>query len=183
LNLIADESARCGKIVKDLLLFSHRSDNEFIDADLVTAIEKSIQLINHHLEINKIELIKELEVDSVVLKCNPQKIQQALISILINAIEAMPGGGRLTVKLTRENNYAIIRVEDQGAGIADKDIANIFEPFYSTKEAGSGTGLGLAVVYGIVNNYNGKVEVEKTSAEGTTFKIVFPLMKNDSELS
>jgi len=183
LNLIADESARCGKIVKDLLLFSHRSDNEFIDADLVTAIEKSIQLINHHLEINKIELIKELEVDSLVLKCNPQKIQQALISILINAIEAMPGGGRLTVKLTRENNYAIIRVEDQGAGIADKDIANIFEPFYSTKEAGSGTGLGLAVVYGIVNNHNGKVEVEKTSAEGTTFKIVFPLMKNDSELS
>jgi len=73
--------------------------------------------------------------------------------------------------------------EDQGAGIADKDIANIFEPFYSTKEAGSGTGLGLAVVYGIVNNHNGKVEVEKTSAEGTTFKIVFPLMKNDSELS
>lgn len=183
LELISDESARCGKIVKDLLLFSHRGDDEFIEADIINIVEKSILLINHHLEINKIELKKDYEPPTVPIICNPQKIQQALMSLLLNAIEAMPQGGRLSVKLTTENNDAIIRIEDQGSGIADKDIANIFEPFYSTKEAGAGTGLGLAVVYGIINNHNGKVEVEKTSIEGTTFKVVLPLTKVQAEVS
>ncbi|MBZ0199898.1 MAG: HAMP domain-containing histidine kinase [Ignavibacteriaceae bacterium] len=183
LELIADESVRCGKIVKDLLLFSHRGDDEFIQADLVSVIEKNILLINHHLEINKIELKKEFEVDSIMLNCNPQKIQQALMSLLLNAIEAMPQGGRLTIKLNLDINDVTIRIEDQGTGISEKDMAHIFEPFYSTKEAGAGTGLGLAIVYGIINNHSGKVEVENTSIEGTTFKIIFPLTKTHSELT
>ncbi len=181
LELIADESARCGKIVKDLLVFSHRGDDEFIEADLISIIEKSILLINRHLEINKIELKKEFETNSIILDCNPQKVQQALMSLLLNAIEAMPHGGTLTIKLNLDTNDAIIRIEDQGTGIQDKDIAHIFEPFYSTKEVGAGTGLGLAVVYGIINNHRGKVEVEKTSTEGTIFRIIFPLTKTPPE--
>lgn len=100
------------------------------------------------------------------------------MSLLINAIEAMPNGGTITVALSRNKDLAIIRIIDEGTGILEKDLPNIFEPFYSTKEASKGTGLGLAVVYGIINNHGGQVVVEKTSSRGTTFKITLPIKNN-----
>ncbi len=174
LDLISGESARCGKIVKDLLLFSHGEKDEFAKEDLIKIIDKSITVIGHHLEIHGIELQKEFPQGTNELYCNAQKIQQAIMSLLINSIEAMPNGGKIIVRLTWENNKAVIRVIDEGTGISKKDLPHIFEPFYSTKEASTGTGLGLAVVYGIVANHNGQVEVEKTSEKGTTFKVTLP---------
>lgn len=175
LDLISDESARCGQIVKDLLLFSHRGDDEFVNESVSTILDKSITLINHHLEINKIALAKDYPEQDIYIKCNPQKIQQAVMSLLINAIEAMTGGGRIYIRLTAEGNNCIIRISDEGIGISEKDLPHIFEPFYSTKEANKGTGLGLAVVYGIINHHAGHVEVENTSLKGTTFKITLPI--------
>lgn len=179
LSLIADESARCGKIVKDLLLFSHRDTDEFIKCELSQVVDKSITLINHHLEINNVKLIKNYPQDIIEIYCNPQKIQQALMSLLINAIESMPSGGTINVSMTRENNLAVIRIKDEGFGIPQKDLPHIFEPFYSTKEAAKGTGLGLSVVYGIISLHNGHVEVEDTSNKGTTFKISLPINLNN----
>lgn len=181
LNLIADESARCGKIVKDLLLFSHRDDVEqFRKYDLVEVINKSIMLINHHLEINNIKLIKEYFTEAFEIYCNPQKIQQALISLFINAVESMQNkGGEIKINLISENGNAIIRIKDRGNGIPQKDLPFIFEPFYTTKEAMKGTGLGLSVVYGIIKAHNGKIEVEETSENGTTFKIILPINQNN----
>jgi two-component system NtrC family sensor kinase len=175
LDLISEESARCGKIVKDLLLFSHRGDDEMNIESLITIIDKSVTLIHHHLEINKITLVKDYSAYEIKVQCNSQKIQQALMSLLINAIEAMPNGGTITVALTQNQDLAVIRIIDEGTGILEKDLPNIFEPFYSTKEASKGTGLGLAVVYGIINNHGGQVVVEKTSPHGTTFKITLPI--------
>jgi len=175
LDLISSESSRCGKIVKDLLLFSHRGDNEFSKVDIVPIIDQSIALINHHLEINNIKLIKEYCVESLQIYCNPEKIQQALIALLINSIEAMNHGGKIVVRLNLEKKYALLRIIDEGSGISEKDLPHIFEPFYSTKEAAKGTGLGLAVVYGIITQHNGKAEVEKTSSSGTTFLLTLPL--------
>jgi two-component system NtrC family sensor kinase len=175
LDLISEESARCGKIVKDLLLFSHRGDDEMNIESLITIIDKSVTLIHHHLEINKITLVKDYPADEIKVQCNSQKIQQALMSLLINAIEAMPNGGTITVALTQDQDLAVIRIIDEGTGILEKDLPNIFEPFYSTKEASKGTGLGLAVVYGIINNNGGQVVVEKTSPHGTIFKITLPI--------
>lgn len=182
LDLISDESARCGKIVKDLLLFSHRGeDDEFSKESLKEIIDKSITLINHHLQINGVELIKEYPENEICVTSSSQKIQQALMSLLINAIESMPHGGKIIVKLIKENSSAVIRIVDEGTGISEKDRPHIFEPFYSTKEAGKGTGLGLAVAYGIINNHNGNIEVEQTSPKGTTFKITLPL--NEKQVS
>jgi two-component system NtrC family sensor kinase len=175
LDLISEESARCGKIVKDLLLFSHRGDDEMNEESLETIIDKSVTLIHHHLEINKITLAKDYPGKDINVNCNSQKIQQALMSLLINAIEAMPNGGTITVALSKTDDLAVIRIIDEGTGILEKDLPNIFEPFYSTKEASKGTGLGLAVVYGIINNHGGQVVVEKTSPRGTTFKITLPI--------
>lgn len=174
LELISDESSRCGKIVKDLLLFSHKGDEELIDDNIISVVDKSIKLIKHHLHINNIKLEKEFSTDNITLKCNPQKIQQALMSILINGIEAMSVGGTLKVKVNEEKGIVVIRITDQGNGIAEIDLPHIFEPFFSTKEIGKGTGLGLAVTYGIIKQHNGVIEVEKTSEKGTTFKISIP---------
>ena len=176
LDLIGDESARCGKIVKDLLLFSHREEDRFINCNIIDLIDKAALLIKHHFEINKITLVRQYEVDNLEIMCNPQKIEQALISLMINAIESMDGKqGKITVKVNRDNSSCIIRVIDEGCGIAEKDINNIFEPFYTTKTNSRATGLGLAVVYGIVQSHKGKIEVENTSPTGTTFKITLPL--------
>jgi len=174
LELISSESSRCGKIVKDLLIFSHGEKDEFATEDLVSIIDKSTTVIKHHLEIHGITLIKKYPEQSFKLNCNAQKIQQALMSLFINSIEAMPHGGKITVELTKANNAIIIRTIDEGIGIAEKDFPHIFEPFYSTKEASNGTGLGLAVAYGIITNHKGEIEVEKTSPQGTTFKITLP---------
>ncbi len=177
LQLITDESSRCGKIVRDLLLFSHKENTEYHDEDINCLMDKSVTLISHHLDINKIKLIKEYSKDSLMISCNAQKVQQAFMALLINAIEAMPYGGKIIVKIDEEDEYAIIRIKDDGTGISEKDLPHIFEPFYSTKEAPKGTGLGLAVTYGIINHHYGNINVENTSPEGTTFKIKLPKIK------
>jgi two-component system NtrC family sensor kinase len=183
-QMISDEASRCGKIVKDLLLFSHTDGEQFVLSDLKTLLDRSISLIHHHFEINSIGLEKIYCDEDIKLKCNPQKIEQMMISILMNAIESMSGrgGGKITIRLTKENNKAVIRATDCGMGISDKDLPYIFEPFYTTKELSRGTGLGLSIVYGIVDQHKGRIEVEETSIKGTTFKISLPMnLNNNSE--
>ena len=179
-EMISDEASRCGKIVKDLLLFSHSDNEELIVWNLNSLINKSISLINHHFEINNIKLEMIYDTDEINIKCNPQKIEQMLIAILINAIESMSGraDGKITMRLSKESDYAVIRISDCGFGISEKDLPHIFEPFYTTKEMYSGTGLGLSIVYGIVDQHKGKIEVEETSIKGTTFKISLPIKLN-----
>ncbi len=175
LTLISDESMRCGRIVKDLLLFSHKGDKEYVDENFKNIINRSVALINHHLEIHNVRLYKKYPEEKIYINCDPQKIQQALMSLFINAIEAMPEGGDINVDLNRDSDKVYLRIKDQGHGIAERDLAHIFEPFYTTKEASKGTGLGLSVVYGIIGQHKGFIEVESTSSEGTTFKITLPI--------
>ena len=180
LKVISEESSRCGKIVKDMLLFSHKGDNIYLQSDLKTVIDKSSSIIDYHLKVNNINLIKEYKTERSDLLCDPQKLQQAFMSLLINSIEAMPAGGNIIIELSIENGIYIIRIIDEGTGIADKDLPHIFEPFYTTKESFKGTGLGLSIVYGIISQHSGFVEVEKTSPKGTIFKITLPLKVKNS---
>lgn len=183
LDLISDESSRCGRIVKDLLLFSHKDEARYSQNELSGIIDKSIILINHHLEINHINLTRDYKTVHLNIECDSQKIEQALIAILINAIEAMHEGQTLNVTLEEEENMGVIRITDQGKGISEKDLPYIFEPFYSTKNDKKGTGLGLAVAYGIIKHHNGKISVENTSIEGTTFKIILPIKNISQEVN
>ncbi|MCE1188410.1 MAG: HAMP domain-containing histidine kinase [Ignavibacteria bacterium] len=175
LTLISDESARCGRIVKDLLLFSHTGGNPYQLQDLRVIIDKALTLINHHLEIHKIRLVKVMDHGQISVNCDVQKIEQALLTIIMNAIEAMPDGGKLTVIASKADNTAMVLVKDEGPGICEKDLPNIFDPFYSTKKDKKGTGLGLSVCYGIIMQHKGSVSVEETSEKGTTFKVLLPL--------
>lgn len=174
LDIISHEAARCGQIVKDLLIFSRSEQDEYAKEDLLKITDNSITVINHHLEIHGIKLIKDYPDVPILIYCNADKIQQALMALLINSIEASPDGGKITVSIVPEQNKIIIKVADEGTGISNKDLPHIFEPFYSTKEDSNGTGLGLPVAYGIITNHGGNIEVEKTSNQGTTFKITLP---------
>ena len=177
LNLISDETTRCGRIVKDLLLFSHKGEGEFIDTDVTSIMEKSLMLIKHHFEIHKIKVVKDYPDVPMIVYSDPQKLEQSFISILINGIESMRDEGTITVQISNEEDQCTIRISDQGKGIGSEDLPYIFEPFYTTKSNQKGTGLGLAVVFGIIQLHKGRISVESTSELGTVFKIELPLKK------
>ncbi len=181
LVMIADESARCGNIVNNLLLFSRQKVGDFQPQNLTPIIEQSLRLIAHHLSMNNVRCEVDLPGNLVETICDPQQIEQALIALEINAIEAMPGGGtlRIEMRLREKEREVEIRVIDNGIGINEEDLEHIFEPFFTTKKDGKGTGLGLAVVHGIIERHNGKIEVQSKLNVGTTFIVTLPL--NPSE--
>lgn len=177
LSMIADESARCGNIVNNLLLFSRQKVGEFQLQNLKPILEQSIKLIAHHLAMNNVKCEIDVPEGPVESVCDPQQIEQALIALEINAIEAMPEGGTLGLKmnLLGDTGELEIKVIDNGIGIGEDDLEHIFEPFFTTKKDGKGTGLGLAVVHGIIERHNGRIEVESKLNIGTTVRIVLPL--------
>jgi len=185
LSLIADETARCGTIVKNLLLFSKQKIGDMRAEDLRSIVNRSFQLIQHHFEIHNIKPVLELGEDSVNVTCDAQQIEQGLLALEINAVEAMPEGGTLTLRLQKDadGGHVHIIVSDTGCGIRNEDLPHIFEPFFTTKEGGKGTGLGLAVTYGIIQRHNGTIDVESDHRSGTTFTITLPVKTISSETS
>lgn len=172
LNFIAEETMRSGNIVKNLLLFSRTQTTEFKEANIEEIIEKCVILIQHHLKLKNIKLVRDYQIKEKSILCNSQQLQQAFLALMINAVEAMPNGGELKVVLTESNEDTIdILISDTGVGIPDNIKDKIFEPFFSTKPEGKGIGLGLSVVYGIISNHNGKISLESIVGQGTTFKI------------
>jgi two-component system NtrC family sensor kinase len=176
LTMIANETTRCGNIVKNLLLFSRQKVGEFKSNDIRLLVEQSIKLIDHHLKMNNIALTVQYDDHLPMVDCDAEQIQQALLALQINAVEAMPSGGTLALALRREGEKNVmIEIRDSGTGIRDEDLPHIFEPFYTTKHEGKGTGLGLAVVYGIIERHNGKISVESKPNSGTTFSLLLPI--------
>ncbi|MGO9481393.1 MAG: ATP-binding protein [Candidatus Kryptoniota bacterium] len=182
LRMIADESARCGNIVTNLLLFSRQKVGEFHMQNLRPIVEQSLKLIAHHLTMHDVKCELKFPDSPVEIMCDPQQIEQALIALEINAIEAIPdkAGGCLNIEVEFADAKKAVRIKvtDTGAGIAAEDIDHIFEPFFTTKRDGKGTGLGLAVVHGIVERHNGKIEVASKLNLGTTFIITLPVDPN-----
>jgi two-component system NtrC family sensor kinase len=176
LTLIADETARCGNIVKNLLLFSREKVGEFKDSDLHFIIGQSLRLIDHHLKMNNILSEVEIGEKPVILYCDAHQLEEALLALEINAVEAMPAGGkfRISVMEIEYLNAVQIAVSDTGTGINEDDMPHVFEPFYTTKKDGKGTGLGLAVVYGIIERHSGSITVDSKPGFGTTFTITLP---------
>ena len=174
LSMIASESARCGEIVKNMLQFSRQMPPNPEANDINEIITQSLRLIQHKIDLMGITTQVRLDdtLDRVV--CDAQQIRQALVALLINACEAMrPGDGTLRVESRRMSEKAGVEIEvsDDGVGMDEETKKQIFEPFFTTKEDGKGVGLGLAVVYGIVNGHAGEIEVRSSPGLGTTFVI------------
>jgi two-component system, NtrC family, sensor kinase len=176
LDVVINEIKRCGNIVKNLLHFSRSPEFLMENVDIHHLIGKSLFITNHHFEMNNIHTLTHLEAEDSFLTGNANQIQQALIALFINAVEAMGKGGRLTVRTEDVfgSDSICIRVEDTGKGIPEEIRSSIFEPFFTTKEGGNSIGLGLSVVYGIVMSHQGKIEVESKPGRGTAFILTLP---------
>ena len=174
-ELIRRETERCGTIVKNLLLFSKKQVGEFALVPVRHIIEKSEQLVKHHFQISDVQFEMILPSDELLLLCDENQIEQAMVALFVNAVEAMPGGGKLIVEVQQGRAKSDVRilVKDSGLGIAQEDLPHVFEPFYSTKKNGQGVGLGLSVVYGILERHGGRISIQSEPGKGTTFIMEF----------
>jgi two-component system NtrC family sensor kinase len=175
LRFVHDELDRCGKIVKNLLLFSRSTPAEHAPVPMEEVVDHCTQLVSHHLKLHEIQLRADLEPNLVVYG-DVQQLRQALIAVLINAVEAMPNGGELTILGRRLDAHGPCElvVSDTGRGIADGDLPHVFEPFFSSKSDCAGVGLGLSVVYGIVQQHDGRISITSKLGEGTKVTFVLP---------
>ena len=177
LDLIARESRRCGDLVKNLLAFSRSAPMNPADADLNTIVDQLARLVALKLEVSNVQLQLDLAQDMPRVYCDAAQIEQVLLALVTNAIDAMPRGGTLWLR-TRclsDSDEAEIQVRDDGSGIPPEILPRIFEPFMTTKEGGQGVGLGLAVSHSIVEAHRGKITVQSEVGRGTTFTITLPL--------
>ncbi|MGD0220716.1 MAG: ATP-binding protein [Terriglobia bacterium] len=176
LQIIEGESRRCGGIVKNLLTFARQTPINPQKNDLNAIIERCLLLVGHQMDLQSIELQKNLEPQLPQLYCDAGQVQQALLVILMNAVEAMPQGGRLGIESAYDPARRLGRVvvSDDGPGISPEVLSHIFEPFFTTKEEGKGTGLGLAIALGIVQQHGGNIEVVSNEQKGTAFTVLLP---------
>jgi len=182
LQLVADEAQRCGNIVKNLLVFSRQKGGSFQTVAMRSIVDRCALLMNHHASMHGVTMTVECP-DDITLECDASQIQQALLALMVNAVEAMSsGGGRqqsgrllLSVARTAGQDAVSIAVADTGPGMTEEIKAQIFEPFFTTKSEGKGVGLGLAVVYGIVEGHHGTIDVRTSPGEGATFTITLPI--------
>ncbi len=175
LDLIASESKRCGELVKNLLSFSRVSPMNLAWCDLNQVIDRCLRLVQHKMDMAGIQLNLELGSDLPMAHCDPSQIEQVVLAMVINAIDAMPHEGNLWIstRVTADSTMELV-IRDDGIGIPEEHLAHIFEPFYTTKESG-GSGLGLAISQNIVERHGGHIEVDSKVGQGTTFKIVLPV--------
>jgi two-component system NtrC family sensor kinase len=176
LNAVSEETARVGRIVSDLLAFSRRSTPQRANANLNRIVEHTISLISHKLELGSVGLDVWLDDGLPEVSCDGSQMQQVVINLVMNAAEAVQAGGRvvLRTRFDRSADSVLMSVEDSGTGIPEENLSRIFDPFFSTKDAGKGVGLGLAVVYGIVDAHEGSITVESKVGQGTTFTVALP---------
>jgi two-component system NtrC family sensor kinase len=174
LEMIATESRRCGDLIKNLLSLSRTAPMNVQSTDLNAVINRCLLLVRHQLDLMGIELQLDLATGLPLVPCDPAQIEQVILALIMNAIDAMPKGGTLLVKdrLNTEAGEIEILVRDDGSGIAPDVLPHIFEPFMTTKD--SGTGLGLAIARGIMERHNGHIEVKSVFGEGTTFTLTLP---------
>jgi two-component system, NtrC family, sensor kinase len=179
LKLIESETKRCGDIVKGLLDFSRKDQDDFEPKHLHEILQETYELMTHPIKIANINFTSDFSAKADLIYCSPNQIKQACVAILVNASEAVLENGDITISTKNpDENTVNIEMTDNGLGIAPEDIPHIFEPFFSTKQDASGIGLGLAIVHGIVQNHKGKIIVKSELGHGTTISITIPLIRN-----
>jgi len=178
LKLIEAETKRCGDIVKGLLDFSRKDQEDFEPKHLNEILQGTYELMVHHIKIANITFLTDFSATRDMIWCSPNQIKQACIAIIVNASEAISEKGEIILRTKNTDDNTIrLEISDNGSGIAPEDIPHIFQPFFSTKREARGIGLGLAIVHGIVTNHNGRIEVDSVVGRGTTVSLIFPLRK------
>ena len=171
---IVKQSFRASEIVNSLLKFSRVSGSDYAEVNLNRVIEETLSLVDPMLRASRITLNAQLAPELPSVYGNAGKLQQVFMNLILNARDAMPRGGELTLATESENSTVLVEVTDNGVGIPTDHLSKIFDPFFTTKGTSRGTGLGLAVTYGIIREHSGKIDVESTAGKGTTFRLEIP---------
>jgi PAS domain S-box-containing protein len=174
LEKIHIQTLRASGIVNNLLNFSRTGDAQFREVDINLVLDDTLQLLEPQLRSTKIEIVRHYGQSLPAAYGNASKLQQVFMNLILNARDAMPGGGRLTISTRPVDTSLVVDFRDTGVGIAPENIARIYDPFFTTKEVGQGTGLGLALSYGIIQEHGGRIFVESRPAEGAHFTIKLP---------
>jgi PAS domain S-box-containing protein len=176
LTMVENETSRCSKIVSNLLAFSRKSETEFKEIDLEDLVQKCVMLSRHKLDLQNIQIQVRMGQGLPRTWGDFNQIQQCLINLIFNAVDAMPIGGVLTIEgaYDQTRKGVVVKVRDTGHGIAKEDLPRIFDPFYTTKREGKGVGLGLSTVHGIIERHKGTIQVESEVGKGTVFIIRLP---------
>jgi two-component system NtrC family sensor kinase len=174
LSLIRSEAFRCKSITNGLLDFSRTRAGEHLPVQIGEVLNSAARLMTHQRRGDKIEIQIEVSDNLPAVSGDEGQLQQAVIALATNAIDAMPEGGCLSLRGRDENDHVLVEISDTGVGIPPENLIKIFDPFFTTKEIGRGTGLGLAVCYGIVTEHGGRLDVQSAVGTGTTFTISLP---------
>jgi signal transduction histidine kinase len=175
LEKIAKQTFRASEIVNSLLNFSRTSKTEFEPSDLNRVVRETLSLIEHQLQKAGVRVEFEPAPDLPSIRGNFGKLQQVFLNLILNARDAMEDGGTLRIVTRCEGGSARVEVTDTGKGIAEEDLSRIYDPFFTTKGTRKGTGLGLAVTYGIVREHGGNIQAASKPGQGTAFRLDFPL--------
>ncbi len=182
LSIIESETKRCGDIVKGLLDFSRKDQKDFEPKNLHEVLQDTYAIMSHPMKIVNIDFHKHFTADEDLVYCSANQIKQACIALMVNSKEAITEKGEIVIKTDNPDpDHIRIEITDNGAGISTEDIPNIFQPFFSSKQKASGSGLGLSIVHGIVQSHKGKIDVRSKLGEFTSMSITLPLLKNQEE--
>ena len=183
LEKIESQTFRAAKIVNSLLSLARPADVETGPVDLNIVVNDVLALLEHRFRRSNIELRKELSVEEPMVSGIEHKLQQVVLNLVMNALDAMPTGGWLSIRTAHENDSIIVDVSDTGSGIPGEHLSKIYDPFFTTKATGEGTGLGLSITYGIVQEHGGTITCQSSEGKGTRFSLKLPLKNESSKRS
>jgi len=174
---IVKQTFRASEIVNNLLNFSRTGAAEFSEVDLNTVVEETLSLISHPFRTARVQVMRHLQKELPPVRGSNNRLQQVFLNLFMNARDAMPSGGMLEVRTTSNNGTVEVEITDTGSGIPRESLHRIFDPFFTTKSSGRGTGLGLSVTYGIIQEHAGRIDVRSTLGQGTSFRLEFPVAR------
>ena len=188
MQLLQKEVKRCANIVQGILNFAKENEPQFKEFDMSELVNETLSLLHHRIETAQIHLVTQVH-SPLKMVGDPNMLQQVLVNIILNAIQASPEGSNIFISGSINNGFVVIEILDNGKGIDNNNVSKVFDPFFTTKQEGEGTGLGLSVSYGIVKRHGGTINIEKVIPTGVKVSIVLPVKncninenKNEAEI-
>jgi signal transduction histidine kinase len=171
LSKMESEVSRCSRIIRNLLDFARQTEPTLRLVDIHQVIEQVLAMVGHQAQLQNVEVVKDFSPSLPKVMADFDQLQQIFTNLTLNAIQAMPDGGRLTIHSSVVDGEVMIDVQDTGCGISKENMGKLFTPFFTTKAKGKGVGLGLAVVHGIIERHKGRIKVQSEVGKGTTFSV------------
>ncbi len=172
---IIKASLHSREIIKKLMYFTRQMPQHFTPTDVNAVVREAMNFLEPQCSKENIRVVYRLEKDLPPIQADGLQLQQVVVNLVVNAVQAMPKGGKLTLSSFRKDRSVFLAVEDTGTGIPEKILPSVFNPFFTTKDVGKGTGLGLSVVHGILTSLKAKIRVKSKEGSGTKFEIEFPV--------